>query len=169
MVDQTARVNLWLKLSWDKVKNRNAFAPIMPSSLILRDSNVTLQAMATRRRPRSLMNSAIFYNEKKDDGTWISREYHKASWVLMHPSTRGAFRQKKNAKYTYRSYWKGRIIDFKVSPGGQTISEVLVQHVYMHSELNVDAVNPCDFRKCNCKYGNILIHYLSFLCNCMCE
>lgn len=118
--------------------------------------------MAMRRRPRSLICSAIFYNEREDDGTWIAREYHKASWVLMHPSARGAFRQKKKAKYTYRSYWKGRIIDFKVSPGGQTISEVLIQHVYMHSELNVEAVNPHDFRKCNCKYLNFL-DCLSFL------
>lgn len=117
--------------------------------------------MATSRRPRSTIDSVILYNEKDEADNWIPRKYMKNSWVLMHPSSKGTFRQKKKTKLSFRSFWKARILDFRASPGGQCISEVLVQHVYMHSELSIQSVNPNDHKKCNCKYLNFCI--LSFI------
>lgn len=108
--------------------------------------------IAMARRPRSTIDSVILYNEKDEADNWKPTKYTKNSWVLLHPSSKGNFRQKKRAKMTYKSYWKAKILEFKTTPGGQSILEVLVQHVYMHSEIKVHDINPHDHQKCNCKY-----------------
>lgn len=105
---------------------------------------------ACNRRPRSAINSVTVCNERDSEGLWIPCTYRKFQWVVMHPSSKGAFRKRKKSNMDYRNFWKGRILEFKVSKGGQSISEVLIQHVYMHNEVMVEDVNPVDRLKCNC-------------------
>lgn len=112
--------------------------------------------MAPSRRPRSTIDSVVLFNEKDDEGSWVPRKYTRNAWVLMHPSSKGTFRKSKKTKFSFRSYWKAKIIDFKTSAGGKSISEILVQHVYMHSEINVQGINSQDHKKCNCEYGYII-------------
>lgn len=108
--------------------------------------------MAPSRKPCSSIDSVLLFNETDDNGLWVPRKYSKNSWVLMHPSSRGAFRKRKRSKLSFRSYWKARILDFRTSSGGKSISEILVQHVYMHSEINVQGFNRQDHKKNNCEY-----------------
>ncbi|KAJ7525296.1 hypothetical protein O6H91_17G044500 [Diphasiastrum complanatum] len=47
--------------------------------------------MAPSRKPCFSIDSVLLFNETDDNGLWVPRKYSKNSWVLMHPSSRGAF------------------------------------------------------------------------------
>lgn len=63
-------------------------------------------------------------------------------------------RKQAGSSNAYRASWKGRILDFRTIDGKKTIKEVLVQHVWSHTDIvkhggDVSSIkNP----RCNCKY-----------------
>lgn len=103
------------------------------------------------KRARSSISSVVLYNIKDENEEWIPQVYRKYSWVTMQPGNRGQYRVKGKASEDLAKHWKGRILDFKMAPGGKTVKEVLIQHVFMQKEINVGPLEGLPRHRPHCK------------------
>ena len=64
-------------------------------------------------------------------------EVGKGAWVLMQPKRSKKRSKKQQSTSAFLTSWKGRVKGFRVKEGRRYVKEILVQHVYMHRELQL--------------------------------
>lgn len=102
------------------------------------------------RRPSNSVHSILLPTFVGKTNEWKSLQISKGTWVLLQPRRRKSTR----SNNPYRAAWKARIIDFKHAKGRKTIKEVLVQHVFSHTDVIAHGgdVSRVKNPRCNCKY-----------------
>lgn len=116
--------------------------------------------MASRsRRPSSSIESMCIYNRVDGDERWIPIIIKIGSWITMLPNKRRKFNEQSNH---FISAWKGKVKDFKVDKGKKM---VLIQHVYMHKELQLLPNIALPRHRANCK-SLIFTSFYCLISNC---
>ena len=59
--------------------------------------------------------------------------------------------QKKYGSNSIIGAYKAHVLKFRVAPGSTSISEIKVQHAYMHRQLRLNPNAPVLESTCNCK------------------
>lgn len=104
-------------------------------------------------RPRNQVQSVLLYTQMTDEGDYIPRRIEINSWVALQPGKRGghAHESKKYGSNSIIGAYKAHVLKFRVAPGSTSISEIKVQHAYMHRQLWLDPNAPVLESTCNCK------------------
>lgn len=102
------------------------------------------------RRPSSQIEAITLSNTLDEENQWIPLTIVKGSWILLQNRKR-----KRTISNEFLYHWKARVIAFRLKDNRQTVKEVLVQHVFMHKELNLTN-RPVDLPRYrpNCKSKN---------------
>jgi hypothetical protein len=123
------------------------------------------RVFAFAMRPRNQVQSVLLYTQTTDEGDYIPRRIEINSWVALQPGKRGghAHESKKYGSNSIIGAYKAQVLKFRVAPGSTSISEIKVQHAYMHRQLRLDPNAPVLESACNCKS-----YTLTVLCD-VCE
>lgn len=124
-------------------------------------------------RPRNTIQAVLVHNEPDNDGNWVPLRLEVGSWVSLQPGKIGghASDAKKHGGTSIRGSYKAKVLEFRVSPAGKSISAVRVQHAYMRRQLDLlPAVPNQDAKFLNCKFlipcqlaNNVQLFYFLFL------
>ena len=122
------RFSLWVKLS----------PPLL----------LTMASPSRTRKPSAQIESIIINNTLDEMDQWIPQTIVKGSWVLLQ-----ARRQKCRSKNEFFSSWKGRVKDFRLAENKKAVKEVLIQHVFMHKEVQlIEWPEHLPLYRPNCKF-----------------
>lgn len=118
-------------------------------------------------RPRNTIQAVKVHNEPDNDGNWVPLRLEVGSWVSLQPGKIGghASDAKKHGGTSIRGSYKAKVLEFRVSHGGKSISVVRVQHAYMWRQLYLlPALPNHDAKFLNCKF--LIPYQLANMCNC---
>lgn len=106
--------------------------------------------MALRsRRPSSSIDSMCIYNRVDEEERWIPIIIKIGSWITLQQNKR----RKLNVQSShFITAWKGKVKEFKIEKGKKII---LVQHVFMHKELQIQPNTALPRHRPNCKFTYI--------------
>ena len=110
------------------------------------------------RKPSAQIESIIINNTLDEMDQWIPQTIVKGSWVLLQSR-----RRKRRSKNEFLNSWKGRVKDFKLAENKKSVKEVLIQHVYMHREIQVhEWPEHLPLHRSNCKFTRNEISYFVY-------
>jgi len=112
-------------------------------------------------RPRSSVDAIFTFNVKDEFGALIPTRISIGSWGTLEPGRRGGHARdavEHGGPQSFEGAFKAKVLKFQMRRGSSTISEVLVQHSYMHQQVHVDVENLQG--KCNCK--NLLLLFFMY-------
>ena len=114
---------------------------------------IDVRSISLPRRPIKQISSIEVSNIVTANASWKMFEVGKGAWVLMQPKRSKKRSKKQQSTSAFLTSWKGRVKGFRVKEGRRCVKEILVQHVYMHRELQLreyPAYLP--HHKPNCKH-----------------
>jgi len=94
-------------------------------------------------KPRCTVDSVFTYNTEDEKGNYIPTKISIGSWITLQLGKRGSHAEdasKNGGNLDFSAMHKAKVLKFGVSKGSKDVSEVLVQHAYMHCELKVGSV-----------------------------
>ena len=107
-----------------------------------------MQSVLTRRsrKPPSSIESMLIHNRVDEMERWIPLVIRKGSWITMQQNKR----RKTNPSIShFINAWKGKVKQFKLENGKKM---VLVQHVFMHREIQLQSGTSLPRHRPNCKF-----------------
>lgn len=106
-------------------------------------------------RPRSSVQSVLLFNSTNSDGSWIPTKVEVYSWVTVTAGRNGGHAkdsERHGGNSSMDRSYKARVLNFRFSPGLNTVSQVLVQHAYMWRQLDLNPTVLVTIpAACNCK------------------
>jgi hypothetical protein len=93
-------------------------------------------------RPRSEIQSVIFYNMIDSHGNWVPMKVEVNSWVTLMPGRNGghAKDERKHGGYSMDGSYKAKVLEFRVQ--ATSVASVCVQHAYMRRQLDLNLDIP---------------------------
>ena len=104
-------------------------------------------------RLRCIVDSMFTYNTRDDERNYIPTKISVGSWITLQPRRRGGHAQDaaENGRTSgFQGVYKAKVLKFGSIKGSNVVSKVLVQHAYMHRQLNLEPSATLEGR-CNCK------------------
>jgi len=103
-------------------------------------------------RPRCSVDVIFTFNVQNKHGVWIPTRISIGSWITLQPKIEGGHihdATKHRGSTSFEGAYKAKVLKFCIYQGHTIVHEVLVQHAYMHRQLDVEVEDPKG--KCNCK------------------